>query len=285
MRFQDRSSASLDLILPLGKHQVLPHIGGMKQKPPMLYDGDVAVLQAPTPEAIRALAARLKRANNAGMQILNMVGGTADGLFSRLPKPVRTQLETATLSALELAFNGATRSRQNGFEGGGWLSKAVSSSLGAVGGAGGLPTALAELPVTTTVLLHAIQAVAKEHGFDPEREDVRKACINVFAAAGPLEDDDGADLGFLAARTSLTGATINGILARVAPRLSVVLGQKLATQAVPILGAVAGAATNYVYTAYYQDMAHVTFGMMRLAEDSGESFDTLKEMLRVEMAG
>lgn len=267
----------------LGKVDVRPHIDPMKHKTPTLYDGEAAVLQAPTPEAIRALAARLKRANNAGMQVLNMVGGTADGLFGKLPAPIRTQLETVTLSALELAFDGATRSRKNGFEGGGWLSKAVSSGLGAVGGAGGLPTALAELPVTTTVLLHAIQAVAREHGFDPERSDVRKACINVFAAAGPLDDDDGADLGFLAARTTLTGTTLNGIIARVVPRLSVVLGQKLAAQTVPILGAVAGAATNYAYTAYYQDMAHVTFGMLRLAEDSGETYETLKDMLKAEM--
>ncbi|MEM5477466.1 EcsC family protein [Pacificibacter sp. AS14] len=256
----------------------------MKHKTPSLYDGEAAVLQAPTPEAIRALAARLRRANSPGMQVLNMVGGTADGLFSKLPASVRTQLESVTMSALELAFDGASRSRKNGFEGGGWLSKAVSSGLGAVGGAGGLPTALAELPVTTTILLHAIQAVAKEYGFDPEREDVRKACITVFAAAGPLEDDDGADLGFLATRTTLTGATLNGIIARVAPRLSVVLGQKLAAQTVPILGAVAGAVTNYAYTAYYQDMAHVTFGMLRLSEDSGESFETLKDMLRAQMS-
>jgi hypothetical protein len=256
----------------------------MKHKTPSLYDGGAAILQAPTPQAIRALAARLKRANNLGMQVLNMVGGTAEGLFDKLPAPVKTQLEAATLSALELAFSGAAKSRRNGFEGGGWLSKALSSGLGALGGAGGLPTALAELPVTTTVLLHAIQAVAVEHGFDPERPDIRNACINVFSAAGPLDDDDGVDLGFLAARTSLTGATLKGIIARVAPRLSVVLGQKLATQTVPVLGAVAGAATNYVYTAYYQDMAHVTFGMLRLSEDSGESYETLKDMLRAEIA-
>lgn len=255
----------------------------MKQKPPVLYDGDAAVLQAPTPEAIRALAARLKRANSGGMQLLNLVGGTADGVFDRLPAPVRKQLEGATLSALELAFDGATRTRKTGYRGGGWLSRAVTSGLGAVGGAGGLPTALAELPVTTTVLLHTIQAVAEAHGFDPEREHIRKACIQVFAAAGPLEDDDGADLGFLAARTSLTGATLHAIVARVVPRLSVVLGQKLATQTVPVLGAVAGAATNYVYTAYYQEIASVTFGLLRLSEDSDVSYEELKDLLRAEM--
>ncbi|AJE45962.1 EcsC protein family protein [Celeribacter indicus] len=241
------------------------------------------MLQAPTPEAVRAIARRLKRANNPGMQLLNLVGGTADGLFGRLPAPVRGRLEGATMSALEMAFDGAARGRR-AVKGGTWLSRAVTSGLGAAGGAGGLPTALAELPVTTTVLLHAIQGVAEDYGFDPSRDDVRKACIQVFAAAGPLESDDGADLGFLAARTTLTGATLQGIIARVAPRLSVVLGQKLATQTVPVLGAVAGAATNYAFTAYYQDMAHVSFAMMRLAEDSDRSFDELKEMLRAELA-
>lgn len=249
---------------------------------PPLTDGTHVVLQAPTPEAIRALARRLKRANHPGMQLLNMVGGTADGLFDKLPGPVRGQLESATMSALELAFEGASRGRRR-VKGNTWLSRAVTSGLGVVGGAGGLPTALAELPVTTTVLLHAIQTVAEEHGFDPERDHVRKACIQVFAAAGPLEADDGADLGFLAARTTLTGSTLNGIIARVAPRLSVVLGQKLAAQTVPVLGAVAGAATNYAYTAYYQDMAHVSFGLLRMAEDSDQTFDQLKEVLRQEM--
>ncbi|GAA3869159.1 EcsC family protein [Celeribacter arenosi] len=256
----------------------------MKANPPALTDGAHAVLQAPTPEAIRALARRLKSANNPGMQLLNLVGGTADGLFAKLPKPVSAQLESSTLAALELAFEGAARTRRNGVRANTWFSRAVSSGLGAVGGVGGLPTALAELPVTTTVLLHTIQGVAEDHGFDPTRADVKKACIQTFAAAGPLESDDGADLGFLVARTTLTGATVNSLIARVAPRLSLVLGQKLAAQTVPILGAVAGAATNYAYTAYYQDMAHVTFGMLRLAEDSGHSYDTLKDMLRAEIA-
>ena len=59
------------------------------EKLPTLTDGSHAVLQAPTPEAIRALARRLKRANHPGMQLLNIVGGTADGLFGKLPNKIR----------------------------------------------------------------------------------------------------------------------------------------------------------------------------------------------------
>lgn len=256
----------------------------MKNKPPQLTQGEHALLHAPTDAAIEDLARRLKRANSGGMAVLNLIGGSADGLFARLPAPVRGRMEEATMMALEAALDGASRSRAAGYAGSNaWLSRGLASALGAAGGAGGLPSAMAELPVTTVVLLHTIQSVAEAHGFDTTREDVRKACIQTFAAAGPLSDDDGADLAFLTARTTLTGATLHAILARVAPRLSLVLGQKLAAQAVPVLGAAAGAATNYVYTGYYQDVAHVTFGMLRMAEDSDESYDTLKLRLQDKM--
>ena len=61
---------------------------------------------------------------------------------------------------------------------------------------------------------------------------------------------------------------MQAVIAKIAPQLAVVLGQKLAAQAVPVLGAVAGAATNYAYTSYYQDMAHVHFGLRKLAIDA-----------------
>jgi len=134
---------------------------------------------------------------------------------------------------------------------------------------------LAELPVTTTLLLRVIQGVAKEYDFDPSAENVQFDCVQVFSSAGPLEADDGADLGFISARVTLTGAAVHGLVARVSPRLATVLGQKLAAQTVPVLGAVAGAATNYAYTSYYQEMAHVHFGLRRLAVDADVPVDSL----------
>jgi hypothetical protein len=162
----------------------------------------------------------------------------------------------------------------------GWLNRAVTTAMGAAGGFGGLPTAMAELPITTTILLRAIQDVAIEHGFDPSEEGVRFDCIQVFAAAGPLEHDDGSDLAFLSRRFVLTGKSMQALIAKVAPRLGTVLGQKLAAQTVPILGAAAGAATNYAYTSYYQQMAHVHFGLRRLAIESDVDHATLIEAFR-----
>jgi hypothetical protein len=227
-----------------------------------------------------ALAARYSKAGGVGIDLLNALGAQADGLIQRLPQKVQDGLQDATVSALNHAMTAAHKSRDVVPDQAGWLNSAVGAAMGAVGGFGGLPTALAELPVTTTLLLRVINGVAAEHGFDPSEDNVRFDCVQVFAAAGPLEHDDSADIAFLSARMALSGAAIQGIVARVAPRLATVLGQKLAAQTVPVLGAVAGAATNYAYTSYYTDMAHVHFGLRKLAIDADLPHDVLLGKLR-----
>ncbi len=232
-----------------------------------------------------ALAKRYKGASGLGMSVLNLVGGSAESLLDQLPTSVRSSLETATIKALNQAMKAAHSSRSYVPDQKSWLNQAVSAAMGAAGGAGGLPTALAELPVTTTLLLRVIQGVAVEHGFDPEAENVQFDCVNVFAAAGPLSGDDGADLGFLTARLTLSGKAMQAVIAKIAPKLAVVMGQKLAAQAVPVLGAVAGAATNYAYTSYYQEIAHVHFGLRKLAIDADVPHAELLERLRDRMGG
>lgn len=219
-------------------------------------------------DRLTALVRRHAKAGNVGVQLLNLIGGQAENLLDRLPQDMRTRLGEGTEHALRLAMNAANRSRDVVGEQPAWLSRAVTTAMGAAGGFGGLPSAMAELPVTTTILLRAIQDVAVEHGFDPREEGVQFDCIQVFAAAGPLDHDDGSDVAFLGTRVTVTGVALQRLIARVAPRLSTVLGQKLAAQTVPILGAAAGAATNFAYTSYYQQMAHVHFGLRRLAIDA-----------------
>ncbi|MFD2173333.1 EcsC family protein [Rhodobacter lacus] len=229
--------------------------------------------------ALDALARRHRTASGPMMQVISLVGATTEGLIGRLPAPVRGGLQAATERGLDTAFEAASRSRGVVADRPDWVNKALSTALGAAGGAGGLPSALAELPFTITLLLRAIQGIAAEHGFDPETDEVRIECLRVFAAAGPLDADDGADMGFLTARMTLTGAGLHGLIGKVAPRLALALGQKLAAQTVPVLGAVAGAAVNYAFTSYYQEIARVHFGLKRLARDSGEDEGLLREEL------
>lgn len=212
------------------------------------------------------LALRYRDAGGVGIELLTLLGTQADGLVDGLPRPVRDRLEGATELALKQAMKAAHGSRR--VVGSGppnWLQTAVATSMGAAGGLGGVGTALAELPLTTTVLLRTIQDVAEELDFDPAAESVQFDCIQVFAAAGPLSHDDSADLGFLGARMALSSGGMQKMMAWVAPRLAAVFGQKIAAQALPVLGAAAGAATNYAFINYYREMAHVHFGLRRLA--------------------
>lgn len=226
-----------------------------------------------------ALARRHRGASGPVMQVLGFLGGSAEGLVNRLPAGVRTGLEGATERALDTAMAAASRSRGVVADRPDWVNTALATAMGAAGGFGGLPGALAELPFTVTMLLRAIQGIAAEHGFDPASDEVRLECLRVFASAGPLARDDGTDMGFFTAKVTITGTGLSGLIARVAPRLSVVLGEKLAAQTAPVLGAVAGAAVNYAFTSYYQEIARVHFGLKRLARNSGEDEGLLREEL------
>ncbi|MDC0736915.1 EcsC family protein [Cognatishimia sp. SS12] len=228
-----------------------------------------------------ALVLRYRGASGLAIDVLNLLGGTADGLIDKLPEPVRNRLQDATELALKQAMKAANGSRRIvGAPQNGWLHTALATTIGMAGGAGGLPSALAELPVTTTILLRAIQDVAQDYGFDPSAENIQFDCIEVFAASGPLSDDDNSDLGFLGARMALSSGGLQKLTAWVAPRLATVLGQKLAAQAVPVLGAAAGAATNYAFVNYYREIAHVHFGLRRLAIETDVPHAMLVEQFR-----
>ncbi|MDO5705060.1 MAG: EcsC family protein [Paracoccus sp. (in: a-proteobacteria)] len=231
--------------------------------------------------AIERLARRYVDASGMAMDVLQSIGTSAEGLIARLPGPVRSRLDRITSAALSRAFDAAAGSRRVVRDRGDWFNRMASTLSGAAGGAGGLAGALIETPLTVTLMSRAILEIAAEHGFSPEDHEVRAEALRVFAAAGPIAADDATDLGMLAAKLSVTGQTIQGLIARVAPRLSAALGQKLAAQAVPVLGAFAGASINYTFTRYYQELARVHFGLMQLSQESGIPKEALNERLRM----
>lgn len=226
------------------------------------------------------LAQRYVRAGGLGMEILSYVGGSAETLLGRLPRLVRDRLDDAVTSALNgaLAAAGTVAPPRGGFADG--VNRVVVSAIGAAGGAAGLAGAMAELPVTVTVLLRTILGIAAEHGMDPADPSTRAEALRVFASAGPMADDDGTDLGLLAARLTVTGQGLQTLIARIAPRFAAVIGQKLAAQSAPVLGAVAGASINYSFTRYYQEMARVHFGLLRLGDETGLPREALTEALQ-----
>lgn len=222
---------------------------------------------------ISALATRQRRANGLLMKAINFVGGQVEDTLKFLPKGARTQIDAGARAALTHSYELAARSRE-----GTWgqavstdrMHKIMATLSGALGGFGGLPTALAELPVATTMIFRAVQGVAQHYGEDPTSLETRLECLAVFGAGGEGTADDGVDTSFIGARLGLSGAAVHTLIAKVAPRFATVLTQKLATQAVPLLGAAAGAGTNYAFTQYYVEMAHVHFGLRQQARVYGE---------------
>ncbi|TCL09997.1 EcsC family protein [Shimia isoporae] len=215
-----------------------------------------------------ALAKRYQGASGLGIKVLGLLGLPVSGLLSSLPKEVQGGLATGTEAALKQAVKLAENSRGVLKDQPDWINASLTAALGAAGGLGGVTSALAELPVTVTVLLRAIQAVAVQHGFDPSHDSVKFDCLQVLAANGPFTEDEGADLSMLEQRAGLAVGGAKWIGAVIVPRLAPVLGQKLAAQAVPVIGAAMGAATNYAFTSYYQDIAHVHFRLRKLAVDA-----------------
>lgn len=230
-------------------------------------DLPVLTLTDLSPE-IAALAARYRRANGPVIALVNRLGGSLEAQLSALPQSVRDRVEAAVAAALERAHDLAAQGRRAPDIGrNGPLAAAVLS--GVAGGAGGMATAIAEMPVTVTVMLHAIRREAQAAGYDPDDPVIRAECLRVFGAGSPLDSDDGVNTAFLSARLTLTGAAVQKVIAVVAPRLGLTFGQKLAAQSVPVLGALTGAALNAAFLNWYREVAAIRFALLRLAERHG----------------
>ena len=215
---------------------------------------------------IAALAKRWRRANGPVISALNLFTGKIEDKLSLVPEAIRARIEAVTAAALESAYGLAGKA--DGIERGSYLAAMAS---GAAGGFGGMATSLAELPVSITVLMHAIRLEAKKAGFDPDEPLIQAECLRCFAAGAPGGEDDGIDTAFLSARMALNGPALQKIISTVAPKFAMAFSQKLAAQAVPVLGALTGAALNAAFLRYYTQAAAVRFELLRLGQLYGHS--------------
>lgn len=226
-------------------------------------------------EELRDIAELHASSTGLVMKLASWVGDKAEGVTQRLPADWQERLIEATGLALRTSYRLAEKthgdSRGEAFMdrartwAGGERWHAISASVaGAAGGWGGLATTLAELPVTTTIILRSIQQIAIEHGEDISDEAVRAQCLAVFGLGGPLDDDDEAETGLFASRMAMTGKSIAEMLKVVLPRFGIPISQKVLMQATPLIGAAVGAGLNKSFAEYYQAMAHVHFRLRRL---------------------
>lgn len=218
----------------------------------------------PTGE-ISELAVQFRKANGPVMKLVNLAGSAVESALSKIPTQYQARIESVIAQALEASYGLAASAPNLGDRG----NLAAVLASGAAGGAGGLPSAIAELPVTVTLILNAIRAEARNAGFDPDDEAIRAQCLLVFGSGSPLATDDGINTSFLSARLSVTGQAVQSLISKIAPKLATALGPKLAAQAVPVLGAVSGAALNAAFLTYYREIARIRFALLKLSETHG----------------
>lgn len=165
--------------------------------------------------------------------------------------------------------------------------KALAAVTGAVGGAFGVATLAVELPVSTTLMLRSIAEIAREEGEDVETPEGALACVQVFALGG-RPGQNLSESGYFAVRAALAktmaeaaryagsktlldqGApALMRFTAQIAARFGLVVSQKVAAQAVPVLGAVGGATVNTAFMNHFQTMARGHFTVRRLERAYG----------------
>lgn len=207
------------------------------------------------------------------MKLANFAGSQIEGVFSKLPEGFETQVQSVVKSALGTAYEASGKIGESALAPTtpSYFHKIAVTVSGAVGGVAGLPGALAELPVTITTMFSSFQKIAEEYGFDPQAEDTKIECIKIFSMGGPLEKDEEIDLSFLSARLGLQGEFVSQIISKATQKLALVISQKLGSQSVPIIGAVTGATLNYTFMSYYEEMAHVRFGLKKLENEYPDS--------------
>lgn len=217
--------------------------------------------------------------------------GVASGIVAKAA-------ESALTRALDIALFSL---RDRRLRGGRIVHSALASASGAVGGAFGLAALTIELPVSTAIMLRAIAAIGREEGEDLSDPGTGLACLEVFALghSGPAAAAD-VEGGYFALRAALAsglaqaaslalnrGAAHGGsaaavrFLAPIVTRFGAVVSQKLAAQAVAVVGAVGGAAVNLAFAEHFQELARGHFTVRRLERAYGATavraeYDRLK---------
>jgi len=225
------------------------------------------------------------------VKLTNLIGKPIEKGFDLLPDDWSERISMATQGALEQSLKFAVNSlgESRGFGSSDFAHKIAVMASGAVGGALGLAGLTVELPVSTTIMLRSIGAIAQSEGENLKESDAKLECIRVFALGGRSEDDDAAESAYFTARMALgktvseaakhiasqgiskeTAPVLVKLIEQVATRFGIQVSQKMAAQAVPVIGAAGGALINTLFMDHFQDMAHGHFTIRRLERKYGE---------------
>ncbi len=250
--------------------------------------------QAPmTASDYQALSEAMRLLENPGLtaKLSNYIGMPVEKALAMLPQNLVKPVTLITRQALGRAMDAAllTLPAEYTAPSNRMGHKLLAGLSGALGGSFGIASLALELPLSATLILRAIAAIAREHGEDLDDPRARLACMEVFALGGKSRSDDNSDVGYYAVRAFLSktleesakhvmkkGLAKEGAPAlvkfinAVSQRFSVQVSQKFALQSLPAIGAVSGATVNVVFVSHFQEMAQAHFTIRRLERIYGQ---------------
>ena len=226
---------------------------------------------------------------NFAARLADYAGAPVNRIVQMLPRPAGRGLSKAVEVAMGRCLRTAIASLEPEAQSPSatWFSTAMVGVTGGVSGFLGVAALAVELPLTTTIMLRAIADIARHNGEDLARLDARLACLQVFAL-GARRTAVRTDLGYFAARALLTRLTgnsaayvversaaelsrvmLSGLVAEIVSRFGIVVSDRIAASALPVVGAIGGATVNVVFMNHFQEIAQGHFTVRRLEREYG----------------
>ena len=239
------------------------------------------------------------------LKLTKVLGKPIDFLQQQLPGKAQVYLTNSVEKSLNTALKMAIstiKSAPKDMQDWGQLSHrskvagrahtAGVAATGALGGFFGLASLPLELPVSTTMILRGISRVAAEWGQDVRDPAVQLQCVYVFSLGISKSDEDSSYLSsriafskvmreaavFISQYTARelfsaiekgTATVFTRFIAQVAARFEVAVTEKLIASAIPVAGAIGGAAINAAFCDYYVSASRYHFGLLHLEKTHG----------------
>jgi EcsC family protein len=222
---------------------------------------------------------------NFAARLADYAGQPVDRMLRMMPKAASKRLnrviEATILNCLNLAISSIEPKAKH--PPARRLTSLLAGINGGVSGFFGFAALPLELPLTTALMLRAIADTARHQGEDLSQLDARLACVEVFALGTRSSSQRRLDVGYyasrallsklagqasvyLAERSTVSASTpvVDSLVSEVASRFGVIVSERFAAGALPVLGAVGGATVNVIFMNHFQRIAQGHFTIRRL---------------------
>jgi hypothetical protein len=243
------------------------------------------------PQQMQMLQDAVRRLEHRGFvaELAEYAGQPVARVMQLLPKFASTGLRKTVETTILGCLKAAIRSIKPGARqhpGRVHASSMLVGLSGGISGFFGLPALPIELPITTTLMLRGIADIAQQSGEDLSTVKGRLACLEVFALGAP--GGDGQHVGYYASRVflgrltgdmaslllerglaNLSTTAVGRLVTEIATRFGIVVTERMAASAMPVLGAVGGAGVNMLFMNHFQSIAQGHFTIRQLEREYG----------------